>query len=109
MVGPITATSVSANAYINAPEIFGGMLHDASGNGALVVGGSGGSYGDLTLLGHSAGSSNYWPVFSVMDNIGGTLISAQGVPYVTMDGFGNVYAASGTVWDFRGATVLLPS
>lgn len=109
VVGPITATSVAANATIESPAIYGGLFYGGtpySPRGALQVGGQYGSYGDLTLY----GGSNFHEVFKVMDYTGSTEFYAQGRLIGTYSYETNTfYAAAGMTWYFANANVILPS
>lgn len=109
VIGPISATSVAANATIESPEIYGGLFYGGtpySPRGALQIGGQYGSYGDLTLY----GGSNFHEVFKVMDYTGSTEFYAQGMLIGTYSYETNTfYAAAGTTWYFANANVILPS
>lgn len=104
VVGPITATSVAANSYIQAPIIYDmggwGYLHmeSVSSSGQLVYGSSSSA---------SIGSS-YWGIAA--DPISGPVsMYIAGVEMmrgsVYLPGYVYLYGT----WDFRGATVYLPS
>lgn len=104
VVGPITATSVAANSYIQAPIIYDmggwGYLHmeSVSSSGQLIYGSSSSA---------SIGSS-YWGIAA--DPVSGPVsMYIAGVEMmrgsVYLPGYVYLYGT----WDFRGATVYLPS
>ena len=104
VVGPITATSVAANSYIQAPIIYDmggwGYLHmdSVSSSGQLIY--SSGAYASI--------GSSYWAISA--DPISGPVsMYIAGVEMmrgsVYLPGYVYLYGT----WDFRGATVYLPS
>lgn len=104
VVGPITATSVAANSFIQAPIIYDmggwGYLHmeSVSSSGQLIYGSSASA---------SIGSS-YWGIAA--DPVSGPVsMYIAGVEMmrgsVYLPGYVYLYGT----WDFRGATVYLPS
>lgn len=126
VVGPITATSVAANSYIQAPTISGGTISGSVLSGSTIVGSyfmdasqaaqmtltSYGGYPGGGVLYYGPASQpqgSYYAYFQVT-GIGNT---ANPTVYVTLGGTPIGYVSGGTfyaqgVWDFRGATVYLP-
>lgn len=104
VVGPITATSVAANSYIQAP-----IIYDMGGWGYLHMD-SVSSSGQLIYASSSSASigSSYWGIAA--DPISGPVsMYIAGVEMmrgsVYLPGYVYLYG----IWDFRGATVYLPS
>lgn len=104
VVGPITATSVAANSYIQAP-----IIYDMGGWGYLHMD-SVSSSGQLIYASSSSASigSSYWGISA--DPVSGPVsMYIAGVEMmrgsVYLPGYVYLYGT----WDFRGATVYLPS
>ena len=104
VVGPITATSVAANSYIQAP-----IIYDMGGWGYLHME-SVSSSGQLIYASSSSASigSSYWGIAA--DPISGPVsMYIAGIEMmrgsVYLPGYVYLYGT----WDFRGATVYLPS
>lgn len=107
----VQADTIAAGTYIQSPQIYGGVLYGgtpSAPNGRLQVGADAGGYGDLTLT--NAGAS--YTVFQILDYQGSAGFSSYGRSIGTWDttlGYGRFVAATGTVFDFSDATVILPS
>lgn len=115
ITGTLTANRVAAYADITSPYISGGSIsgaafHNAYGAASLELGNNSGGYGDLILYGYNPSTQRKWEVFRVYDNIGGVAFYAYRVYLGAFSEFDKTfYAAAGTTWDFRNATVKLPS